>query len=267
MNILFKREIKANFKAFLIWTISTVLVTYLSFWEYATIGESTDYDAMFSTIPEVAQLMFGLTDLGMNDIIGYYGLIFYYIVFIGVAYAFILGNNIMQKELDDKTSEFLFTKPITRRDILVGKMLSSAVIIAVYCLINAVVSIVVMTNIGDDIYSNNDITLIVALSYIGLCILMLMIYQITLSISIATNKKVATAVAGLIIAYMYAMSVAVQIFEPIMDMNILTPWRYFAIDVIVHNDNSFNVLYIIMSILIIGVFKLLAFKKIEDKTF
>ncbi len=267
MNILFKREIKSSFKSFLIWTISTLFVTYMSFWEYGVIGEDTDYDAMFATMPEIARVLLGLTDLGMSNIIGYYALIIYYIIFIGVAYAFILGNSIMQKELDDKTSEFLFTKPITRRDILIGKMLSSVTMILFYCLINAIFTIVMMTNIGDNVYPNNEITLIVSLSYIGLCILMLIIYQITLALNIATNKKVASAAAGLIIMYMYAMSLAVQIFEPIKDMNILTPWRYFAIDVIVHNDNSFNVLYIIISILIIGVFKLLAFKTIETKTF
>ncbi len=267
MDKLFKREIKSSYKSFLIWTISTFLVTYMSFWEYATIGNSTDYDAMFSTIPKTGQLMFGLTDLGMGDIIGYYGLIFYYIVFIGVAYAFILGNNIMQKELDDKTSEFLFTKPITRRNILIGKMLSSWVIIVLYCLINAIGTVVMMTNLGDDVYTNSEITMIVSLTYIGLCILMFMIYQITLALNITFNKKIASAASGLIIMYMYAMSLAVQVFEPIKDMNILTPWRYFAIDVIVHNDNMIKISYIIVSILIIGVFKLLAFRKIEDKSF
>ncbi len=267
MNILFKREIKSSYKAFLIWTISTIFVTYMSFWEYGVIGEGTDYEAMFATMPEIARILFGLTDLGMSDIIGYYALIIYYIIFIGVAYAFILGNSIMQKEIDDKTSEFLFTKPITRRDILIGKMLSSFAIILFYCLINAIFTIVMMTSIGDNVYPNSEITTIVSLTYVGLFILMLMIYQITLGINIATNKKIASAVAGIIIMYMYALSIAVQIFEPIKDMNILTPWRYFAIDVIVHNDNTMNLLYIIISILIIGAFKLLAFKKIETKTF
>ncbi len=267
MNILFKREIKASFKAFLIWTISTCFVTWMSIWEYGVIGGETDYDAMFATMPEIARIFFGLTDLGMSDIIGYYGLIIYYIVFIGVSYAFILGNSIMQKELDDKTSEFLFTKPITRRDILIGKMLSSAVIIVAYCLINAVITISLMTSLGDKVYPNSEITTIVSLTYVGLCILMFMIYQITLGINIATNKKFASAASGLIIMYMYVMSLAVQIFEPLEDLTILTPWRYFAIDVIVFNDNTINLLYIIMSILILGAFKLLAFKKIESKTF
>lgn len=268
MNTLFKREFKANYKSLLVWTISATLLSLCAFWEYGMTLGAQSFDELFSAFPDIVNVLFGVSELGMGDIMGYFALILYYVVFIGVAYAFVTGNNILQKELDDKTSEFLFTKPITRKSILMNKFGISTLNFALFNIITSVVTTIVMVNIGDEIYSQSEIVTLVGLSFLGLFLLMLLVFQFTLTLNVVfKNKKIGSCIAGLVILYMYGMNIAVQAVEGIKDCNILTPWRYFNTDVIVQNNNSINVFYFLIVCAVIFLLNLLAIKKIETKTF
>lgn len=267
MSVLFKRELKSGYKGLLIWTISTCLLVITSMWEYSATANEQSFDELFSTFPDIVNVLFGVTSLGMGDIIGYFALIMYYVYFIGVAYAFVLGNNILQKEIDDKTAEFLFTKPITRQNILKSKMAVVGVDFVVFNLVAFISSALVMVNVGDTVYDNNQIVNILASSYFGLLLLMVLVFLITLTLNIVMKKRViASAISGVIILYMYAMSIATQAFDGLSGLDFLTPWRYFAIDNIV-NNYGYKLIYVIITIAVIVGLRFLALKKIEDKTF
>lgn len=267
MNTLFKKEFKTNYKSLLVWTISATLLSLASFWEYGATMGTTSYDELFAAFPNVVNVLFGVSELGMGDIMGYFALILYYIVFIGVAYAFVMGNNILQKEIDDKTSEFLFTKPITRKNILTNKFAVVALDLGLFNIITSIITTIVMVNLGDDVYSKKDIITFVGLSFIGLYLLMLLVFQFTLAMNIVfKNKKIGSAISELFILYMYAMSIAVQAVDGLENYEILTPWRYFNTDLIVKN-NSMNILYCLIVVALIVLLNIWGSKKIMTKTF
>ncbi len=266
MNTLLKCELKANFKSLLIWVIITGLLIYVSYWEYGALDNPQDMGAIFTSFPQIAEVLFGVSPLGMNDIIGYAALIQYYIYFIGIAYAFILGGKLIQKELDDQTSEFLFTKPLARRKIYHVKSVVGVIYLALFNVACYGLTVWQMTAIGDLTYSNEEIQKYMLLSQIGLFLFMLVVYQLALTGNIIfKDKRYGAILAGLFIYYSYMTNIAVQGFEKLNDLTIISPWRYFGMDIIVAGD--IHVIYVIILIVIYIIANALAYKFIQDKQF
>lgn len=264
MNV-FKYELKTNFKALIIWTLCAAALIYVSFWEYGATN-SLDMDALFAGFPPVINTLFGVSPLGVSDIIGYAALIVYYINFIGLAYALILGNKMIQKELDDKTSEFLFTKPITREKVLFAKSAVAIINMVVLTLVSFGLTTVMMVNIGAEEYTNTEIVKYMLLTYFGLFILMLLTYFITLAANVIfKQKRVSLAIGGAFIMYAYASGVAVLSFEKLNDYYFLSPWRYFSLDVIV--TDGFSIILLLLCIVGSAIAYVLASLLIERKTF
>lgn len=262
---LFKRELKANLKPLIIWTICSLLLTYVSYWEYG-LTDPQDMADIFNGFPTMVNTLFGVSPLGISDVIGYAALITYYIYFIGLAYALILGSKMVQKELDDHTSEFLFTKPISRHKVLVAKTAVAKINMFIFTLLNFALTTVMMINTDDKVYSDSEIIKYMALAYLGLYILMLVTYFITIAAnSIFANKRMSMIFGGLFIMYAYATGVAVLSFEKLNDWTIISPWRYFSLDVIV--TDGFNFIYLIICIVIVVVAYLIARLGINKKMF
>ncbi len=266
MYALFIREMKTNFKSWLIWMILSVLLIVIAYWEYGAIDDTAAMGQIFTSFPQIASVMFGLTPLGMEDIIGYAGLMQYYIYFIGVAYAFILGNKLIQKELDDQTAEFLFTKPIKRQTIFKVKASVGTIYIFLFNILVYLANIWQMTSIGDSVYSNDEIVRYMAVSQIGLFLFMLSIFMIALAGNIVfANKRTGVIITGVFITYSYVTYILIQSFEKLNDLVIISPWRYFSMDLIVLDEVKIG--YAIILFAIAAIAKAVAYYRIENKQF
>ncbi len=263
---LFKREVRANIIALIIWTVCSSMLLGVSFWEYGIMGDPDQMAEIFLGFPDIVNTVFGVSPLGMADIIGYAALIIYYIYFIGLAYALILGSKMLQKELDDNTSEFLFTKPISRNKIYSAKTAVAKLNMLFFVLVNFLVTTGLILNIGTDAYTNNEVIKYIALSYVGLYIIMLMTYFVTIAAStIFKEKKYSLAVGGFFIMYAYGTGVATLAIEKFSDFEIISPWRYFAVDVIV--IDGFNFTYLAIAIVFVLIANAVAMIFVNRKTF
>ena len=123
-----KRELKINFKSFLIWTSILVFVFLIVFLMYPSIINSENakmLDEMFKVFPEEVLKAFNL-DLGsMRSAFGWFkteGFVF--VLLITGCYSAILGSNILLKEESDKTIEYLNSLPISRTRITISKIMT-----------------------------------------------------------------------------------------------------------------------------------------------
>lgn len=122
-----KRELKINFKSFLIWTGILLLLFLMVFLIYPSIVNSDNIkmmDEMISMFPEEMLKAFNMDISSMDTAFGWLkteGFIF--VLLITGVYASIIGSNILLKEESDKTIEYLNTLPIKRRRILTEKVL------------------------------------------------------------------------------------------------------------------------------------------------
>ena len=130
---MFKRELKVNFKSFIIWNIILLSIFLLVYLMYPSIVSSNNIDMineLIKVFPEEVLIAFNMDISSMDSAFGWVkseGFVFVLLI-IG-CYAGILGSNILLKEESDKTIEYLNSLPIKRNDIVKTKVLTGLIYI------------------------------------------------------------------------------------------------------------------------------------------
>lgn len=122
--MIYKREWKCNARGLIIWTavlsglVLMMMSVYPSFAEDAKAMEN-----MLDVFPEPLQNVFGMDTLNLGTFIGYYGVEVHLInTLVGSVYAALLAAGILAKEENDRTAEFLLSKPISRTSVVGQKL-------------------------------------------------------------------------------------------------------------------------------------------------
>lgn len=124
---MFKREMKINFKSFMIWTSILIALFLIVFLIYPSIINSENMkmmDEMMKIFPEKMLKAFNMDISSIDTAFGWLkteGFVF--ILLITGIYSAILGSNILLKEESDKTIEYLNSMPVTRKNIVINKIL------------------------------------------------------------------------------------------------------------------------------------------------
>ena len=122
---MFKRELKVNFKSFLIWTLILIglfLVVYLVYPYIITSENMEMLNEMMKVFPKEVLKAF---NMDISEIDTAYGWLktegFIFVLLITGIFSGILGSNIVLKEESDKTIEYLNSLPIKRNNIVISK--------------------------------------------------------------------------------------------------------------------------------------------------
>ena len=130
-----KRELKYNFKSFLIWTIITLVIFLVVFLVYPSITNSDNIkmmDEMMKLFPPEVLKAFNMDIASIDTAYGWLkteGYIF--VLLITGCYGAILGTNILLKEENDKTIEYLNSLPIKRNNIIINKTIVGLIYIII----------------------------------------------------------------------------------------------------------------------------------------
>ena len=128
-----KRELKVNLRGFLIWTgtmLVTLLLIYLVYPSIVSDGKGNKVNEMLEAFPPDLLKAFNMDLAGLDTAYGWLkseGFTFLYLI-IGI-YSCLLGSNIVLKEESEKTIEYLAALPITRRKVVLDKVLVSVIYI------------------------------------------------------------------------------------------------------------------------------------------
>ena len=128
-----KRELKINLKSFLIWSFCLVLLYGFVYLIYPSINNSESgkmIDEMIKMFPKEMLIAFNMDIASMNTAFGWLkteGFVFTLLI-IG-CYSAIIGSNILLKEENDRTIEYLNSLPITRNNIVMSKILTGLIYI------------------------------------------------------------------------------------------------------------------------------------------
>ncbi len=134
------RELKVNFKSLITWVVVVMSILLIVFLMYPTISSSSDINIndIVKIMPENLLSAFNIDLVDISSVDGFFKtegmvlLMLIYSIFAGQ-----LGANILLKEESDKTIEFLYSKPVSRRNILTSKIIAG--------LINVVSLIIIMS--------------------------------------------------------------------------------------------------------------------------
>lgn len=150
---MFKREMKINFKNFIIWTSILIGLFLVVFLVYPSIVNSDNMqmmDEMMNMFPEELLKAFNMDISGIDTAFGWLkteGFVF--VLLITGIYSGILGSNILLKEENDKTIEYLNSVPVTRKMIVISKILCGNLYIVLMVVIVGIFDFMGLSLSGD----------------------------------------------------------------------------------------------------------------------
>jgi len=249
MNI-FIREMKAHRKSLIIWCVGMFLMIFSQMNKYATTSsDGQSLNALMSKMPKSLQAVLGTGTFDLSKLSGYYGMIFLYLVLIATIHAAMLGADIISKEERDKTSEFLFVKPISRRKIVSAKLLAAFLNITILNIVTLTSSIAIA-----GIYSKGEpMTWVIVNLMMGMFVLQLIFMLLgTCLAAVSKNPKSASSGSMGILLVMFVLYNAIGLNSNLEGLKYLTPFNYFEAKNLIFAV-GFEPVYVILSAVIIAV--------------
>lgn len=249
MNV-FMREMKANRKALIIWSIGIFFMVASSMVKYAGLSASgQSINDLLAQMPQSLKAIMGMGTFDLSTATGYYGVLFIYLAMMATVHATMLGANIISKEERDKTAEFLFSKPISRNEIITSKLLASLVNLLIFNLVTLVSSILMVQKYSKGEAVIGDITRLM----VGMLILQLIFLFIGTAIAaISKHPKAAPSFATGILLFTFMLSIAIDMNRRIENLKYLTPFKYYDAKNLIYT-RGFEPVYVILSVVIIAV--------------
>jgi ABC-2 type transport system permease protein len=261
MNI-YIRELKAYKKSIILWTIFAFLFVAMGMQKYSAIysGGSEEMMKLMDQLPQSLKAIFGMSKLDITTLIGYYGVLYLYLVLMVGIHASMLGSGIINKEEKEKTAEFLMTKPVTRSKILTNKLLSSITMIIILNIVTFISSIIMFASFKEELPIYTVLILNIGMLFMQMIYLIVGIFLA----SILKKSKKSGMISMFLILFTYFLSLIIDIWNQLKVLRIFTPFKYFdAKDII--PSNSLNVWYILLSITIMVFLLYYSYKMYNER--
>jgi ABC-2 type transport system permease protein len=244
------RELKFYRKGLVFWCLGMVALIWSSMVKYDTFQSSgQSITELLEQFPQSIQTIFGMTGFDLTQASGFYGVMFMYIALTAAIHAVMLGAGIVSKEERDRTSEFLYVKPITRSKVMSSKLVAGFTNILVFNLVTYVSSIyfVDMYNRGESI--SQDILLLM----LGLMMIQLIFFFVgALIASISRRPKLSTSIASAVLLATFIMTYLINFNSDFDFLKVFTPFMYFDAKSIL-GSGSLQVLNVVSSLVLIVV--------------
>lgn len=260
-----KKELRVNFKSFILWTgilLGMFLVVFLIYPFIITDDTVKNLDEMMKVFPKELLKAFNMDITSINSAYGWLkseGFMFVLIV-VGI-YSSHLGFNILLKEEYDKTVEYLSFLPITRSKILTNKIVISIIYIFIMVIALGIFNYLALLLSGD---FNQQQYLLLSVTPL-LIALPLFAINLYLSTLIKRSKKSIGISLGLVFIF-YIISVLSELSDKVSFL------KYFSIYTLadtrgVIENIKINPLYIIISISITIIFVIWSYIRYNKKEF
>lgn len=254
---IFLHELRANYKALMGWVIGVLLfqLSGYSKFEGFKSAQNGSINSLTSSFPRPMQVIFGMYDLNIGTLIGYFGILYLFFVLIAIVHAGLLGAGIISKEERDKTSEFLYTRPISRSMVLTAKICAGLVDIIVLFIVIAVSSIIGVAIV------NGNYQLTGQIMNMMWAILMMQIFFFSVGVlfaGICKNPKLPSSLVTIVIVVAYFSSVAADLSNYLEWLKYFTPLKWFSAPAIINNGHS-SYIYAISTICLSIIFLLVSY--------
>lgn len=150
---MFKRELKVNFKNFMIWTLILIILFLAVFLIYPSIISGDNMKALNDMMKMFPEDLLKAFNMDISSIDSAFGWIktegFVFVLLIAGIYSGILGSSILLKEENDKTIEYLNSVPVKRTQIVINKVVVGLLYIALMVMILGIFNYAGLTFSGE----------------------------------------------------------------------------------------------------------------------
>ncbi len=223
MNI-FLRELKANFKSLLIWSVILALLIMIAVAKFSAFAGDPKMLAMLDSMPPAVLDALNMRAFNLTTLSGFYGIMFIYFGLMGAIAAAMWGSDIISKEERDKTVEFSLVLPVSRSKVITAKALAALVNCIAFVLITWGVSLVAVRSYNPDQAFHQFL----ALEMQAMFAIELIFLAIGLLLGCAMKqykRSGSTAVAIILVTYFMSIMSGMQ--EKLEFLKYFTPFKYF----------------------------------------
>jgi ABC-2 type transport system permease protein len=249
MNLIAK-EVKDNFKSTLVWmSIIAALILMVVIIHPLAVQKMDMMDEMLKQFPPELMKALNISGTTFDNILSYFFYEFQFILVAGSIFAGILGANMIAKEESDKTIQFIYSKPISRRDILLGK-----VVVTLLYLIAFNVILCAMTGITMAIVSNQYIDYLLLFNIFSSQLLIQITFAFVgmLMAVLLPKPKIASAITGGIVVISFIIGMISKIADKVSSLHYVSIIDYLLNDKFIDLGYMEIKYIVIMVIIIIG---------------
>lgn len=218
-------EMRANLKALLLWGLGILFLIAAGMAKYsAFVAAGESVNALLAQMPQAVQAMAGSNHFDLSKTSGFYGVLFLYLALMAAIHAALLGANILAKEERDKTSEFLYVKPVSRNQVITAKLLAALTNLILLNLITYGSSLLFV-----GMYSQGEVVDVsIRTLMAGLFVIQLLFLSLgSASAGLAKKPAAAAGIATGVMLVMYFLSVFIDLNDKLEPLKYLTPFKYF----------------------------------------
>ncbi|SKC36526.1 ABC transporter permease subunit [Maledivibacter halophilus] len=249
MNI-FLHELKTYKKSTIFWSISLIVVIAVFFSLFPSFSRDIDQmKRLLEGFPEAIRMGMGISLESFNNVLGYYSFPFTFILFLGGIQAMYLGISIVSKEVSERTSDFLLTKPITRVQILTSKILAIITSLTITNMVYIVGTSIIIYIVKNDDYSFKILFMIsITLLFIQLIFMSL---GIVISVILPKIKSVLSISLSTVFIFYFISFLSSRADDDMI--RYITPFKYFDPSYIIENS-AYESIFIVITLLLISAF-------------
>lgn len=259
MNI-FLKELKSNIKPFIFWSIGIFILVAASMVKFEGLSSNTQAsEELLKSFPKIVLTLFGMNNLNIMQLDGYYAVIFFFVVIMAAIYASNLGVKCSAFEINEKTSEFIFSKPVSRTHITIMKIFASILMIILFCLVSYICSLIGIAML------NTENTIIDKMILLNISLFFTSIVYFGIGVFLgAINPKKGSINSSIVFLATYILGIVYDMIENNQVIKYFTPMKYFDTSKVIL-ENKLNIEMIIFSIAVTFVFIVIGVKKLDKK--
>ena len=230
---IYKYEFHARLKSVLIWSLSMVILIGFYFSIYPAFSEQAELvNEMMANFPPALLAAFGMGNIDMADILGYFGFMFIFVQLCLAIQASNYGFGLVSVEESELTADFLLSKPVSRGQVITSKLLAALTALAITDLVVWASTFASISLFGKGREYNSSTLLLLLLS---LLVFQLIFLGIGLLISLLVKRVRSVTPYGLGLAFgAYILSAFSGIFGEVK-LELLTPFKHLDPAYIVQN--------------------------------
>jgi ABC-2 type transport system permease protein len=123
---IFRQEFKMHLRSVITWSVGIALLLLLFISLFSSFAEQAEVlNEMMSNFPKQLLLAFGLNDVNLATVLGYFGFVFLFVQLCLAIQAANYGFSLVSTEEREWTADFLVAKPVKRSQILTSKLLAA----------------------------------------------------------------------------------------------------------------------------------------------
>jgi ABC-2 type transport system permease protein len=248
MNIFF-REVKANLKSLLIWSVIMILLIVIGLAKFSAYYNDPASLEILNSFPKSVLDAMSLRAFNLTTLPGLYGLMLIYFSLMGGIAAAMWGSDSISKEERDKTVEFSLVLPVSRPRVITAKALAALVNCIAFVLVTWIASIVAVRSYSPDAAFFSFLRLEMA----GMFFIELIFLALGLLLGCAMKeykRSASTAVGIILVTYIISIISAMQ--SNLDWLKYFTPFKYFDAAQML-SSGRLDVGYLVLSAAIIVV--------------